>query len=37
MMKKIVGFVCILAGFSAPMLAQQDLGGEKALQNLVKE
>ena len=37
MMKKIVGFVCILAGFSAPMLAQQDLGGEKAFQNLVKE
>ena len=37
MMKKIVGFVCILAGFSAPMLAQQDMGGEKAFQNLVKE
>ena len=37
MIKKIVGFVCILAGFSAPMLAQQDLGGEKAFQNLVKE
>lgn len=36
-MKKIVGLVCLLAGFAVPMLAQQDLGGEKAFQNLVKE